>query len=288
MNALVRFRPPPPDPIGATLLFSLVLHGIVLFGIGFRMERSQPELPTLDVTLVQVTNGQTPHKAEFLAQTNNQGGGDRDQAARPAELFSGQLPKPTPGIAPLPVDAATPSPQQASLEHRLTTTGQGHFEIGSDTAHEPTDQPSTDDDKELRIQQEMAQLAAEIRHQREAYAKRPKKKFIDASTKEYAYAAYERFWADRVERIGNLNYPGTARERHLRGEVVLTVTLTRNGNVKAIDIVHGSGQELLDRATVQIVRLAAPFPPIPSHEQVDELYITRTWVYGPGDVLSDR
>jgi len=35
------------------------------------------------------------------------------------------------------------------------------------------------------------------------------------------------------------------------------------------------------------VRLAAPFPALPkdSKEKVDELYITRTWQFLPGNVL---
>src|SRR3546814_17907811 len=53
----------------------------------------------------------------------------------------------------------------------------------------------------------MARLAAEIHLRSERYAKRPKRKFVSASTTEYAWAGYLRAWVDRVERVGNLNYP---------------------------------------------------------------------------------
>jgi len=45
---------------------------------------------------------------------------------------------------------------------------------------------------------------------------------------------------------------------------------------------------LLDDAALRIVKLAAPFPPIPPGEKVDELYVTRTWQFLPGDVLRNR
>jgi protein TonB len=287
VNAAIR-RPGTPDPIGATLLFSLLLHGVVLLGITFHFVKSAPGLPTLDVTLVDVANREAPDAADFLAQANNRGGGVSDKTARPSQRFSGPLPKPTPGTAAAPVEATVPRPQQATDTRMVTTRGNTDFAVTSDTgqhAQDPQDLPSAD---ELRRRQEMAQLAAELRNRTEAYAKRPKKKFISANTKEYVYAAYMRGWVDRIERIGNLNYPDEARRRELHGELELTVTLNRDGSVKAIDVNRSSGHPLLDKAAERIVRLAAPFPPIPTTEHVDELHITRTWQFLPGNILRNR
>ena len=45
----------------------------------------------------------------------------------------------------------------------------------------------------------------------------------------------------------------------------------------------------LVRRPIRIVRLAEPFPALPeSKEQVDELYISRTWQFLPGDILRNR
>ena len=41
-------------------------------------------------------------------------------------------------------------------------------------------------------------------------------------------------------------------------------------------------------AAQRIVRLAAPFPPLPAEAKVDELYITRTWQFLPGGVLRSK
>lgn len=280
----------PPDPIGATLLFSLLLHGVLLLGITFHFVKPAPSLPTLDVTLVNVANQQAPDKADFLAQANNTGGGQSDRAARPSELFSGAIPKPDPGIAAQPVEATTPRPREATPTRMVTTSGATDFRVTSDTAQTEVDpQESTPTAAELKRQQAIAQLAAELRKKKVDYAKRPKVKYLTASTREYAYAAYMRGWSDRVERVGNLNYPEEARRRGLHGDVLLTVVLNLDGSIKSIEVIQSSGQKILDAAAERIVRLAAPFPPAPkSAERIDELNITRTWRFQPNNVLQTR
>lgn len=280
----------PADPIGATMLFSLLLHGVLLLGITFHFVKPTPSLPTLDVTLVNVANQQAPDKADFLAQANNTGGGRSDRAARPSELFSGAIPKPDPGIAPQPVAARTPQPREATPTRMVTTSGATDFQVTSDTAQTEVDlQDLAPTAAELKRQQAIAQLAAELRKKRVDYAKRPKVKYLTASTREYAYAAYMRGWSDRVERVGNLNYPEEARRLRLHGDVLLTVVLNLDGNIKSINIIQSSGHKVLDVAAERIVRLAAPFPPAPkSSERVDELNITRTWRFQPNNVLETR
>src|SRR5690606_16949441 len=111
----------------------------------------------------------------------------------------------------------------------------------------------------------------------EAYAKRPKRKFVSANTREYEFASYMRGWVARVERIGNLIYPAEARDRDLSGHLVMTVAVRRDGSVERIDIVQPSGHKLLDDAAIRTVQLAAPFAPLPdTKDRVDVLHITRT------------
>nr|WP_250901628.1 MULTISPECIES: energy transducer TonB [unclassified Dyella] len=275
--------------IGATLLFSLLLHGVLLLGITFGYVKPKPALPTLDVTLVDVANREKPEQADFLAQANNRGGGEQDKAARPSQPFSGPLPKPDPGVAERAQQATAARPQDATQDRLLTTTGNSRFSVNSDSAQPQRSDsalPASDAD---RVQMEAAQLAAEKRRIQEAYAKRPKKKFISSNTSEYAYAGYMRNWVDRIERVGNLNYPDAARRQKLHGDVLLTVTLDRDGKVMDIEVISSSGQDLLDKAAERIVRLAAPFPPLPQGgERVDELHITRTWQFQEDNVLHTR
>jgi TonB family protein len=135
----------------------------------------------------------------------------------------------------------------------------------------------------------MARLAAEIHMRTERYAKRPKRKFVSASTREYAYAGYLREWVDRVERIGNLNYPDEARRRRLAGQLVISVAIRRDGSVERADVIESSGQRLLDDAALRIARLAEPYPPLPrTDDDIDILHVTRTWQFLPGGELVDR
>ena len=135
---------------------------------------------------------------------------------------------------------------------------------------------------------EIAQLSAEISEDLERYAKRPKKKFITARTKEALAAAYMHEWVRKVERVGNLNYPDTARRRQLSGSLVLVVGINKNGTVNELILRSSSGHQVLDDAAKRIVRLAAPFAPITGKlaEQADILYITRTWEFSSQQNLS--
>ena len=275
------------DLFGATLLFSLLLHGVVILGITFDAEKPKPSVPTLDVTLVDVANQEQPDKADFLAQASNSGGGDQDKAARPSEPVSGPLPTPNQGVTAQPKEAQAPAPTERTPAQLLTTSGDTGFAV--DTTKEQAEQkerpvPVSDEDVQRKL--EMAKLSAEVREQSQAYAKRPKKKFISSNTREYVYAAYMKGWVGRVERVGNLNYPDEARRQGVYGELVLTVGLNRDGSIKSMDVIKSSGHKLLDDAAQRIVRLAAPFPALPPDKtRVDELYITRTWQFLPGNVL---
>lgn len=275
------------DLFGATLLFSLLLHGVVILGITFDAEKPKPSVPTLDVTLVDVANQEQPDKADFLAQASNSGGGDQDKAARPSEPVSGPLPTPNQGLTAEPKEAQAPAPTERTPAQLLTTSGETSFTVDSTKEQaEQKERPVPVSDEDVQRKLEMAKLSAEVREQSQAYAKRPKKKFISSNTREYVYAAYMKGWVGRVERVGNLNYPDEARRQGVYGELVLTVGLNRDGTIKSMDVIKSSGHKLLDEAAQRIVRLAAPFPALPPDKaRVDELYITRTWQFLPGNVL---
>ena len=135
-------------------------------------------------------------------------------------------------------------------------------------------------------------LANELQRESQIYAKRPKKKFISANTREAAYAAYQAGWVARIERVGNLNYPDEARRKQLQDSqtlsLLVTVGLRRDGSLRSVDVIQSSGYKVIDEAAVRIVHLAAPFPALPADSPYDEFYITRTWEFQPGEVLRTR
>ncbi len=279
----------PADRLGVTFLFSLVAHAVVVLGVTFSYAKRPPTLPALDVILVQSASGEAPDKADFLAQASNSGGGDSDKPKRPSDPLSSAIPKPTQGVVPRATEDGAPRPSEATRAELLTTR---QSDTAATTARETPDAPDTRLPLEREIAErklEMARLAQEIQRESEQYAKRPKRKYISANTREYAYASYMSAWVARIERIGNLNYPDDARRQELHGQLVLTVGLNRDGSVKSIDVIQPSGHKILDDAAIRIVNLSAPFNALPQgSEAVDELYITRTWQFLPGNVLRNR
>jgi periplasmic protein TonB len=277
------------DRLGVTLLFSVVAHAVLGLGITFQFEKSPPRMPSLDVILVQSANSEKPEKADFIAQASNSGGGDSDKPHRPSQPLSSPIPKPTPGIAPIALEDGAPRPTPPTPAEMLTQRKSTYAIATERQAPEAAPQPDVAEREAEQRKIEMAQLAQEIQHEAEQYAKRPKRKYISANTQEYEFAAYMRAWVARIERIGNLNYPDEARRQQLHGQLVLTVGLDRQGRIKSIDVIQPSGHKVLDDAAIRIVRLAEPFPALPeSKEHIDELYISRTWQFLPGDILRNR
>jgi protein TonB len=275
--------------LGATLALSLLVHGIVLLGLGFTLDDAAPVVPTLDVILSQTRTPLTPRQADFLAAASQQGGGDRDKSQRPREAQAGWVPQTQAGVAPEPLRAQSPQaapPPQA----RVITTGDSQLTVPPQQARLPPDRPDLDrGERKIEHDAQMARLAAEIHLRSELYAKRPKRKFVSASTHEYAWANYLRAWVDRAERVGNLNYPDEARRKRLSGQVVISVAVRRDGTVEQSRIIQSSGVPLLDSTALRIVTLSAPFPPLPSTEEnVDILHVTRTWVFLPGGEVRDQ
>ncbi|HEX7340087.1 MAG TPA: energy transducer TonB, partial [Rhodanobacteraceae bacterium] len=161
------------DLFSATFLFSLIIHGVLILGITFVIAKPKPQLPTLDVTLLNTANQQAPEHADFLAQANNAGGGNSDKVHLPSQPVSGLLPTDSNGLAPRPLAPSAPAASLASGPRRITTTAVTRFAVPSardQRQHDATDRPQSSLD--VKRQMEMARLAAEIDAASKAYAKR--------------------------------------------------------------------------------------------------------------------
>ncbi len=275
--------------LGATLVLSLLVHGVMILGLGFALDDAAPVMPTLDVILTQTSSPLTPRQADFLAQASNQGGGEHDKTNRPRDTQAGRVPQLEDGVAPKPLRAQTPAPQPPPKARGITAL-QAEARTPTPEAT-PQTEPSALPPGQQKIDRDlaMARLAAEIHLRSQRYAKRPKRKFVSASTREYEYAAYLRAWVDRVERVGNLNYPDEARRRRLAGQLVVSIAIRRNGSVERAVIIDSSGIPLLDATALRIVKLAEPYPALPkTDDNVDILHVTRTWNFLAGGELIDQ
>lgn len=272
----------------ATMVLSLLVHGVFLLGVGYALESAAPVMPTLDVILTQTQTALTPKQADFMAQASNQGGGEHDKSSRPRENQSGPAPQPEPGVAARALQAQSPAPAPPPQARVISSTRGETVTTRALATTPPAERPLPVGPEKIERDIRMARLAAEIHLRSERYAKRPKRKFVSASTQEYAWAGYLRSWVDRVERVGNLNYPDEARRRRLQGQVVISVAVRRDGSVERADIVQSSGIALLDASALRIARLAEPYPPLPrTDENPDILHVTRTWQFLPDGALVD-
>lgn len=276
------------DRLGLTLFFALTAHTIVILGVGFGVEqavkKTAPER-TLEIMVVRNPNPtEQPEKADFLAQTSQQGGGEAEQKVRPTTILAPPMPAPrAPAPAPTP-PPQLPAPPEQPVKKVLAKATPSSRKVTMAMETQPVKtqrkQP-TAAQLMASANREIERLTAELDRKTQAYAKRPRRKYLTASTQEYKYANYLDTWRRKVERIGNLNYPDEARRRKLHGSLLLHVALRPDGTVKEINVKRSSGYKLLDDAAVRIVRLSAPFAPFPAEirEETDIIDIFRTWQF---------
>ncbi len=248
-----------------------------------------------------------PLKAPIPAET-------ADVAASPAPPVTAQ-PTPAPAEAPPAPTAraspATPATAAAQVEARvLAKADEADLALPDDSPRaapeasavvEPEAQPAPPRPEVstpplptaaqlLTRSFALASLNAELQQRLDSKARRPRRKYISANTREYRYAAYMEAWRAKVERIGNINYPPEARERALSGNLLLDVALNPDGSVQEITVRRSSGHKVLDDAAIRIVELAAPYAPFPDEirKEVDVLHITRTWKFVNNQTFSAR
>ena len=273
------------DRFTVALMLAMGLHALVLLAVSFAFEFNplRQAAETLDVVLVNWRSETAPEDADFLAQASQQGGGESTRAERPTQKTSSAVTGQGQGEQPEQVDAAPPPEPQERLQEVLAETETAPPVPQVTRLEQPEEQlPSA---AEL-MQQSMnaPNLEATLQRDNVFESRLPRRRFISANTREYEFASYMQAWVAKVERVGNLNYPMEVRRRKLVGDLLLTVGIKQDGSVESIDIRRSSGLPELDEAAVRIVRLAAPYSPLPENirSKVDVLHITRTWKFSSG------
>jgi len=270
--------------ITKTFPFAVFVHALLIFGTGFVISVS-PHInisPVLDITLIQTHSFETPDNADFIAQENQQASGSSDQKSRPSSPISSLNNRENEGESPLQSQASAPDETRHLETQLLTTQAETFTHIKSKAEIEEHEINKPISDEVLDQTEEIARLLAEMNEAEIRYAKRPRINFIDAvSAKSAVEAAYIDSWVKKIERIGNTNFPEEAIQRHLSGKLILNTTIDHVGKVVDVQIDVSSGYRALDQAALRIVRLAAPYPPLPNaiRKKWDQLNITRTWVF---------
>ncbi len=281
------------DRFALAMLAAVVFHALVILGIGFSQwleQGEQPLPPSMEVTLVNTRSEQAPEQYDYLAQANQEGGGNSEERTRPKTPFPASLPTNQPEITSRQPSQAAPPPTQEQMQASLLS-GQRPDDLASEQRETPAQPVPTPSARELIARSlNIAGLEAEIDASLQAYARMPQRKFVTASTREYRFASYMETWRRKVEKVGNLNFPDEIRRRGLSGKLILEVAINANGTIHSIHVVRSSGKRVLDAAAIDIVRRAAPYAPLPDNirEDTDVLHITRTWKFLGGGRLSTR
>jgi protein TonB len=97
-------------------------------------------------------------------------------------------------------------------------------------------------------------------------------------------------WRQKVEKIGNLNYPEAAKDKKLYGRLRMTVSIKADGSIENIEINESSGHKILDDAARRIVEMAGPYAAFSEdiRKDTDILSITRTWTFTKEDSLASN
>lgn len=283
MNAVIQpIHSEQTDRLGITLFIAAALHGIIILGVGFSpFLRETRTPPALEVILADKRSELTPEEADYLARFSQDGGGSSDEYNRPSSPFVSSQDFETDGIAPAPLQPSAPELSESSPESVLTTLFSEHERENARDTQETKELRQTVSEIQIDHRVEIARLSAELNAQLEEQARRPRKKFLTARTREAISAEYMRQWVEKVERVGNLNYPDEARRHRLYGTLILVVGIRKNGTIEEVILRRSSGHRVLDDAAKRIVTLAAPFAPLGGKlaEETDILYITRTWEF---------
>jgi protein TonB len=274
------------------LAASFVLHAVVLAlrFAPFDLSMHDRNGPPLEVALVNAKSKSKPTKAEILAQHHLDGGGNTDanrRAKSPLPVLPHESENTELALATQKVEAL----EQHAKELMTQLRSQSRVAAPQPLPTEVQDPPELPSAAEIMQRtMEAVRLEAQIAKEMDAYAKRPKRRFVGARAEEYRFARYVEDWRMKVERIGNLNYPEAARSRKLYGSLLLTVGVRADGSIESIAIDRPSGQKILDLAARKIVQMAAPFAAFPPdiRRDTDILYITRTWTFAPGDSLTSE
>ncbi len=271
----------------ASLAIALAAHVLLIFAISFSLQDQKPPARTMEITLASFPSEKEPDQADYLAQSNQQGSGSLDEKAKP----SSDLPAPFQDRTPKPVELyqqAAQLPKAEPKKSKQVTAIRAETKAPSEKKKKPHIQQKENRPPrpQIDLTAEIASLEADFFKKRQAYARRPVVHRINAASTKQSDVYYQEAWRRKVIRIGQINYPAQARREKIYGELRVAVQIRRDGSLKDIDILQSSGNDVLDRAAKNIVRMSAPFTPFPPElQEYDVIEIIRTWRFEPGDLF---
>ncbi len=275
------------DRLGSTLFVAALVHGVVILGVTFTagsLTGDHP-LPPLSVTLVvgDRDDAEPADRADFLANVSRRGGGEVAHGERPTTALAARTPPQLGDPNGTALTVGTPHDAPPN-EARITSRGSSDEQVPARAT--PDVDPTTMPEKPaLSLDRATQQtLASEIDLRAELPAIGDRTLVATPSTRRSDLAEYLEGWRRRVERIGTANYPAAYLGRLSVGRPTLEVAIDRDGDIQGIVVRHSSGDKALDQAALKILRLAAPFEPLPPkiRERYDTLRFAYEWDFFNG------
>ncbi|MGH1471914.1 MAG: energy transducer TonB [Cellvibrionaceae bacterium] len=271
------------DRLSFTLFVALAVHGLLILGITFSIKTQPSVPPTFEVTLATHKSEKAPDKADYQAQFNQEASGTEDQAKElTTEKFAPFADTKIRNVNPPPESVASKVSEAQELQ-QIKTTANSNLVIAKVTEPDETEKKLEQEGKDIQVpllSAEIASLKAKLDRQKQAYAKKPRiRRLTSVATTASSDAEYLNSWRQTVELVGNQNFPKQALTQRIFGQLRLAAIIKANGTIERVELLQSSGHSILDDAALQIVHMAAPFPPFPPEiaKDVDQLEIIRTW-----------
>ncbi len=259
-----------PCKLSYAILAAMILHFAVIYLVGDKIALAKENFtPSLEIILASNPADKAPDQADYLADKAQEGGGEHDEKNIPQEEMQAMA-----GMG-IPLEVSQNNQQIITT---ISPTSASEVVVSNDVM----ELPEINDTKDLSAAEaEMANLSEIVARQREAWAKRPRRRHISAATFEARDAKYLEMWRQHIEKIGNENYPLEARALNLSGELRVLVAINADGSLHDATIRRSSGSQILDDAAINIVKLAAPFELLTDEmkQDTDILEIIRTWQF---------
>lgn len=278
------------ERLGSTLFLAALVHGVVILGVTFTAAPSGDgrALPSLNVTLVLDTERDelAADTAEFIANRDQRGAGEAARGLRPTSTLSAEQ-LVTQAGDPLGADAADGTPREESPSaEQVVSRGSSSESVSA--LPQPTDDPAPTRQRAAALVQQAAPqtTAMELALRAELPDGRDDSRTLIAtpSTRQSGLAEYLDGWRRRVERIGTANYPTELLGNIGAGRPTLEVVIAADGRLDDIVVRRSSGDKALDQAALKILRLAAPFAPLPDdvRKDYDVLRFAYEWDFAGG------
>jgi periplasmic protein TonB len=273
---------PGNDALLFWLFIAAVIHVVIAFGVNFTEPKPEEFSRSIDITIVNTPAKNAPKEAKVLAQENQIGAGEQPvRPQMPEQKIANEGNSPARQIKERAPVESKPKPVAKTITQRQSEKqlAPEPVEAPESEAEEAVD-PSHHLSPEL-LQQQITQLGTEIRHSQQS-GDQSKIKYVNmVSAHKYLAAQYLKDWEDKVERMGNRNYPDAAAKKDFSASLSMDVGIKADGSIYSIRISKSSGIPELDAAAKNIVRMCAPFAPLPLElqKEVNVLVITRVWKF---------